>query len=125
MQGDILPNLQGLALVQNDEQNFARSSCILDTSIGLHDSNGDVNTSYSASFAAMLQVNPVPSGTVAQVQAKIHKDADWIPLWTSNDSSPHYLEVWSMPYNFMRVVRLSGTGVVKAYQAMFTPDHMS
>lgn len=125
MQGDVLPNLQGLALVQNDEQNFARASCILDTSIGLHDSNGDINTSYSASFPAMLQVDPVLPGTVAQVQAKIHKDAAWIPLWTSSITDDHYLEAWSMPYNFMRVVRLSGTGVVKAYQAMFTPDHMS
>lgn len=125
MQGDVLPNLQGLALVQNDEQNFARASCILDTSTGLHDSNGDVNTSYSATFPAMLQVDPVPNGTVAQVQAKIHKDAAWITLWTSNGSSTYYLEAWSMPYNFMRVVRLSGSGDVKAYQAMFTPDHMS
>ena len=124
MSDNVLPNLQGYALIQHDETNTARASCILDTVAGIHDDTGDVNTSYSATFPSMFQVDPVPVGTVVEVQAKIHVNATWIPIWTSSAGDPHYLGQWSMPYNFMRAVRTSGTGDVKVFQAMFPPDHI-
>ncbi len=123
MSDNVLPNLLGLALVENDEQPVARSSCILNTVTGINE-DGEVNTSHTATFPAMFQVDPVPAGTVVEVQAKIHKDATWITIWTSSDPEPAYLSQWSMPYNFMRAVRTSGTGAVKAYQAMFPSDQM-
>jgi hypothetical protein len=121
---NVLPNLEGYSLINSDEQNFARSNCIWDTSKGLFDDTEDINTSYSATFPAMFQVNTVPTETVVQVQAKIHYEAEWLTLWTSSEADPHYISQWSMPYNFMRAIRTSGTGDVKAFQTMFAPDHV-
>jgi len=121
---NILPNLNGYALLHSDEQNCIRGSCILDTANNLHDSNGDINVSHSATFPAMFQVNTVPTGTVVKVQAKIHYAAEWLDIWTSSDADPHFIMQWSMPYNFVRAIRISGVGDVKAFQAMFAPDHI-
>lgn len=122
---NVLPNLNGVALIHSDEQSISRSSCILDTTAGLYDSNGTVNTSYTATFPSMFQVNTVPVGTVVVVQAKVHPSAEWNTIWTSSAQTPAYLATFQMPYNFMRAVRTSGTGDVKAFQAMYIPDNMS
>jgi hypothetical protein len=124
MSDNVLPNLNGYALIEHDEENAARASCVLDTAAGIYDLDEDVNTSHSATFPAMFQVDPVPVGTVVEVQAKIHRDAQWIKLWASTAPSPSFIAQWSMPYNFVRAVRVSGTGAVKAFQAMFPPDHI-
>lgn len=124
MSNNVLPNLAGESLIKSDEQNVARASCILDTSAGIYDADFDENTSYSATFPSMFQVDPVPSGTVVEVQVKIHHAAAWVTIWTSSDADPHYVAQWSMPFNYMRAVRTSGTGMVKAFQAMFPPDHI-
>ena len=121
MSDNVLPNLNGYALIKTAEQSFALSRCVLDTanSIGL-----DANTSNATTFACMFQVDPVPTGTVVSVQAKVHPDAAWIEIWKSTDADPDYLQSYQMPYNFQRAVRISGTGIVKAFAANIPTDSM-
>ena len=118
---NILPNLSGYALINTAEQPWALTACLLDTtaSIGI-----DADTSHASLFAVMFQVDPVPTGTIVVVQAKIHPNAQWIPIWTSSDADPHFLQTYQMPYNFQRAVRISGSGDVKAFAATMPTDTM-
>jgi hypothetical protein len=72
----------------------------------------------------MFQVDPVPLGTIVSVQAKIHPKAAWIEIWQSTEADPHFLATYQMPYNFQRVVRLSGSGDVKAFASAMPTDSM-
>ena len=118
---NVLPNLAGLANVNASEQNSVRAYCVYDSAAGV---GIDADTSYSANFAPMFQVDPVPSGTVVAVEAKIHKDAAWVEIWRSTDPDPHFIATYQMPYNFLRVVRVSGTGDVKAFASVMPTDNM-
>jgi hypothetical protein len=120
MTNNVLPNLNGLATVAVEEQNAAQSSCIYDSAnaIGI-----DANTSHVATFPAMFQVCTIPAATVVAVQAKIHKDADWFEIWRSTNTTG-FLQTYQMPYNFIRAIRVSGTGDVKAFAAIFPTDYI-
>ena len=118
---NVLPNLQGYALLKTEEQPWAPSYCMLDTAAGI---GVDANTSHTSTFAVMFQVDPVPSGTVVAVQAKIHPTAAWIELWRSSDADPHFIQTYQMPYNFQRAVRVSGSGAVKAFASKMPTDSM-
>ena len=120
MADNILPNLQGLSFVSSAESNPINAVCIYDTTKSL---GVDSNTSYAALFASMFQVNEVPVGTVVSVQAKIHTEANWHEIWRSTDTTG-FLQTYQMPYNYMRVVRISGTGDVKAFFAVFPTDYI-
>lgn len=121
MTDNIRPNLEGLPSIKFEDQNGALASCILDTATGI---GVDNNTSHAAIFSPMFQVNTVPTGTVVSVQAKIHKDAEWIEIWRSSDADQHFLQTYQMPYNFQRAVRISGTGDVKAFASVMPTDFM-
>ena len=121
---NVLPNLQGLASVNAAEVNTVPTTCVLDTvnSIGL-----DANTSNTATWPSAFQVDPIPVGTQVKVQVRLHKDAAWITLWDSEvDAAPvdrAYIQTWQTSYNFMRAIRVSGTGEVKAFASMYAPDN--
>lgn len=116
---NILPNLNGVALVTAVENSWERSSCILDTanSIGI-----DAKTSLVARSPRLFQVDPVPSGTVVAVEARVSNDAAWIELWRTKDASTSFIATYNVPYTQQRVVVVSGTGVVKAFASSFPAD---
>ena len=118
----VLPNLAGLATVDSGAMNPVPSACVLDTAAGVGASAG---VSYSALWPSAFQVDPVPGGTVVQVQWRIHKDAAWVVLWDSSvaaNGAAGFVMTWNTPPNFVRAVRISGSGAVKAFMTVFSTD---
>ena len=119
----VLPNLAGLATVDSASSNPVPSACILDTVAGIGASAG---VSYPALFPGAFQVDPVPGGTVVQVQWRVHKDAAWVVLWDSSvgsNGATGFVITWQTPPNFVRAVRTSGSGAVKAFMTTYSPDY--
>jgi len=114
----VLPNLAGLATLDSAAVNPVPSACVLDTAAGIGASS---NNSYHALWPGAFQVDPVPGGTVVQVQWRVHKDAAWIVLWDSSvgsNGATGFLMTWQTPPNFVRAVRTSGSGAVKAFMTV-------
>lgn len=118
----VLPNLAGLATVDSAAINPIPSVCVLDTAASI---GASASASYPALWPGAFQVDPVPGGTVVQVQWRIHKDAAWIVLWDSSVGSngvTGFLMTWQTPPNFVRAVRTSGSGAVKAFMSVYATD---
>jgi hypothetical protein len=113
---NILPKLEGEALIVLEGGNPQPSKCILDTSVPI---GIDSVTSLTAFSPESLQLDIVPSGTEVKVQAKVHMNSGWVTLYNTATAPPtderSYINTWVAPFKFMRVIITSGSGKVTAF----------
>lgn len=101
--------------VLNDVEPTFRAYKIYDTADAAFQ-NGNSNTSFTAAAPSILSLEGMTAGTMFDVQVKLMTTSNWQSYQAVDGSTLNTLVEFNMVvYNFVRVIRTSGTGACKAF----------